>query len=169
MLSAQRSLYDSVWKTPVAEIKSVVGKEKKKEWWNNWCSECPEEAKRHRDHGHNVVTGWGGCGGKKKVFWIEPWPRDWWRAFPRAPPQECAFRCLNRPLTYDERMGFGAEGSDQTWLRRFEDEEKDNECRSHVQHSRQKHFSRKRNYKKVLKKKKRSAWINKKASKKRRK
>lgn len=164
-MDPELSLFDSVWNRPPTKIKSVVGMEKKKGWNPyDWRSECPEAAQVHRDHGQNVLTGWGGCGGKKKVFWIEPWPRDCSRT-----PQEPGFRCLNARWPYDERMGFGAEGSDQTWLRRFEDEETDLKSSEHIRHSRQKHFSRKRDDKKVLKKKKRSAWINKKASKKRRK
>jgi len=53
--------------------------------------------------------------------------------------------------------------------RRDEDEKADLGRREHVRSARHKHFSRKMDDKKVLKKKKRSAWINKKASKKRRK
>ena len=160
MLSAQRSLYASVWARSPTKIKSAVGMEKTKEWWRHWRSECPEAAQEARDHGYNVLSATTRVsGGKaKRLFWIEPRPRDWSRK-----PQEKAFRCLNSRLSYDERM------KGQTWVRRWDDEEEDYKCRSHVQHSRQKHFSRKMNDKKVLKKKKRSAWINKKASKKRRK
>ena len=58
---------------------------------------------------------------------------------------------------------------ESVWIRRHDDEKADWECREHVRHSRRKHFSRKTHDKKVLKKMRRSAWINKKASKKRRK
>jgi len=86
--------------------------------------------------------------------------------------------------SYSERVRFN-EGEDEVpphyfersdeerldesvWNRRHDDEKADLECYEHVRHSRRKHFSRKTDDKKVLKKMRRSAWINKKASKKRR-
>ena len=58
---------------------------------------------------------------------------------------------------------------ESVWNRRHDDEKAYLERRELVHHSRQKHRSRKKDDKKVLKKMRRSAWINKKASKKRRK
>ena len=58
---------------------------------------------------------------------------------------------------------------DSVWIRQHDDEKADLECRERVHHSRQKHVARNKDDKKVLKKARRSAWINKKASKKRRK
>ena len=148
MDSAQRSLYKSVWKRPVAEIKSAVGKNQYEDW--RWCGESKESESGYTyDAGGNVIKGMLMRNGEVKwVRLIE------YRNHQRT-PQEFG-------LHYQD-------GVDQTWLRRWEDEEEDYKCHSHVQHSRQQHFSRKMNDKKVLKKKKRSAWINRKASKKRRK
>ena len=58
---------------------------------------------------------------------------------------------------------------ESVWIRRHDDENDDLKCREHLRHSRRKHFSRKTYDKKVRKKMQHSIWINKKASKKRRK
>jgi len=161
MDSAQRSLYKSVWERPVAEIKSAVGK-KEEEWWRQWCGKSKEaELGYIYDAGGIPLRGMLMRNGEVK--WVRC-PELWHRYCSRT-PQEPGFRCLNARWSYDERMGFGEEGSDQTWVRRYEEEEEDNERRWRVQQARQNHFARERNDRKVLKKKKRSAWINKKASK----
>ena len=76
--------------------------------------------------------------------------------------QKKSFRCLNSPLTHEERE------EDKSWDDVLDDEEEERRRSTHIRQSRVAQFSRKGKDKKTRKLAKKSVWKNKKASKKRR-
>ena len=163
MTMSEQTFFNSVWNVDETHIhpslRHLSVKAKPKDWRKEWSTRISAVAYEMESHGENVYPRPSGPGTEKEghiVYRIR-----WWYEH-RDLHQRLAHRCLNSPLSFDEKQ------KNMSWDDEINEERGDVARRHHIRGARLAHFKRKRDDKIKSKKKRKNVWTNKKASKKRR-
>lgn len=163
MSTSEQTFFNSVWNVSETHIhpslRHLSVKAKPKDWRKEWSTRSSAEAYEMESHGENVYPRPVGrlSEGEGRIVYRIRW---WYES--RGLHQGLAHRCLNSPLSFDEKQ------KNMSWDDVINDDKEDVARVQHIRGARLAHFKRKRDDKIKSKKKRKNAWINKKASKKRR-
>ena len=163
MASSNQTLYNSVWKVDSVHIhpslRHLSVKAKPKDWRKKWSTRISAVAYQMESHGENVYPRPSGHVTEKEghiIYRIRTWYE------PKGLYQAISHRCLNSPLTFEEKQ------ENMSWDEVIDEERKYDSQIEYLKRTRVSHFKRKKDDKIKNKKNRKNVWTNKKASKKRR-